>query len=179
MPRRRWFARVMLLPMLAGCAATPVLPVAQIPESLRVPAMQVLTHIVEATGVQIYECRPGKEAGSGYAWIFVAPEAELRDARGKLFGRHYAGPTWEARDGSKVLGEVRARDNGPDPAAIPWLLLAATSASDHGVLAHTSSIQRLRTVGGRISSADCHAAEAGQRLRVPYQAEYRFYVAAP
>ncbi len=33
------------------------------------------------SGVQIYECRAGKEAGSAPQWVFIAPEAELIDAR--------------------------------------------------------------------------------------------------
>lgn len=47
-------------------------------------------------------------------------------------GKHYAGPTWEGKDGSKVVGEVNARDNGPDPNAIPWPLLSAKSKSGTG-----------------------------------------------
>ena len=53
---------------------------------------------------------------------------------------HFAGPTWQASDGSKVVGELVAKDAGPDPNAIPWLLLAAKSTQGPGVLARTVSI---------------------------------------
>jgi len=48
---------------------------------------------------------------------------------GNKIAKHYAGTTWESNDGSKVVGEVKAKDNGPDPNAIPWLLLSAKSTS--------------------------------------------------
>ena len=66
---------------------------------------------------------PSKGSAGVYEWIFRAPDATLTDWSGRALGKHYAGPTWEAADGSRVLGEVRARDPGPDPKAIPWLLL--------------------------------------------------------
>jgi len=62
--------------------------------------------IVAARGVQIYECRVRKDAGAGYEWAFVAPEAELFDAKGNAIGRHGAGPTWQATDGSRIVGTL-------------------------------------------------------------------------
>jgi hypothetical protein len=112
-------------------------------------------------------------------WTFKAPEAELRDRANRIFGRHYAGPTWEASDGSSVVGEVAARDAGPDPNAIPWLLLRATSTSGRGVLSETKSILRIGTSGGKAPADGCNEALIGKELRVPYQAEYYFYAARP
>jgi hypothetical protein len=162
---------------LAACATVPVSPV--IPDALKVPATQTLTYVVEADGVQIYQCQRMTDPVESYAWVFSAPEARLTDQAGKPFGHHYAGPTWEAIDGSKVTGEVKARDPGPDPAAIPWLKLSATSTSGPGLLAKTASILRLKTVGGRAPTTGCSAEAVDQVLRVPYRAEYRFYVARP
>jgi Protein of unknown function (DUF3455) len=162
---------------LAGCATAPVSPV--IPEALKVPATQTLTSVVEADGVQIYQCQRQTDPVESYAWVFSAPEAQLTDQAGKPFGRHYAGPTWEAIDGSKVIGEVKARDPGPDPTAIPWLRLSATSTTGRGLLAKTASILRLKTVGGKAPVSGCSADANNQLLRVPYQAEYRFYRAGP
>ena len=59
-----------------------------------------------ARGVQIYECRAG-------AWAFVAPEAELFDADGRSAGSHGAGPFWQARDGSRIVGAVKRRAEAP------------------------------------------------------------------
>ena len=61
-------------------------------------------------------------------WVFVAPEARLVDANGMLVGHHYAGPTWEAGDGSKVVGTVKAKVDSPDAARHP---LAAAGDAQH------------------------------------------------
>ena len=168
----------MLLPiaLLAGCATAPPPPAFEIPAALSVPANQRLATIVEASGVQIYLCAPAKEPGAGNVLTFRAPEAELRTQSGQAFGRHYAGPTWEARDGSKVTGVVKAKENAPDATAIPWLLLSTGEIFGHGVLDQTTSIQRLKTVGGQPPTVGCGESEIGREMRVPYQAEYRFYV---
>ena len=159
---------------LAACAASPTMP-SQVPESLKPPPGQVLQLEALAAGVQIYDCA-AKPDGSGYAWTFRAPEATLADRDGKELGRHYAGPTWEALDGSRVVGEVTARDAGPTPAtAIPWLLLAAKGHGGSGVFADTRSIQRLFTGGGVPPAERCTADKAGQVGRVAYTATYYFY----
>jgi hypothetical protein len=83
--------------------------------------------------VQIYECKPTANPAR-FEWVLRAPEAELFDTSGKKIGKHYAGPTWELSDGSKVIGELRARDDGPDVNAIPWLLLSVKSSAGGGEL---------------------------------------------
>lgn len=133
----------------------------------------------QAAGVQIYECKASKDDPTRIEWIFKAPEAELFDNVGKKIGRDYAGPTWESNDGSKVVGEVRARYNGPDPNAIPWLLLSAKSNSGSGVFSHTQSIQRLYTAGGKEPAEGCNQAQVGKEARVTYKAKYYFYIARP
>jgi FtsP/CotA-like multicopper oxidase with cupredoxin domain len=162
---------------LSGCAAHRVRPPA-VPAALRPPNDQIAFLEVHATGVQIYECASKPDASGAFAWIFQAPEAALIGRRGHTIGRHYAGPTWELRDGSRVAGEVVARDPGPDPTAIPWLLLKAKSASTSGRLSLTQSILRIHTVGGVAPSAPCTEALAHTLVRVPYTAKYYFYKAA-
>jgi hypothetical protein len=160
--------------LLVGCAASPI-----VPENLRAPAGQVLSLEAQATGVQIYECKPSKTDPDRLEWNFRAPEADLFDNAGRNIGKHYAGPTWESNDGSKVVGEVKARDDGPDPGAIPWLLLTAKSTSGNGVFGRTQSIQRVRTVGGKAPAQGCSREQAGKEARVPYKATYYFHVARP
>src|ERR1700675_4387670 len=75
-----------------------------IPAQLRPPAEQVLILTAQAKGVQIYICSMDDADSTRFKWTFVAPEAELFDEAGKKIGTHYAGPTWEALDGSKVVG---------------------------------------------------------------------------
>jgi hypothetical protein len=129
--------------------------------------------------VQIYVCGASKAGASRFEWAFKAPEAQLFDVGGKPLGKHYACPTWEALDGSKVLGEVRARNDGPDAKAIPWLLLAAKSTSGNGLFGQTKSIQRLATAGGLAPSDVCTTAQAGKKARVDYKAIYRYFNAKP
>jgi hypothetical protein len=165
--------------VLAGCASTDVATAPAVPENLKVPATQTLSVVALANGVQIYECAASKADPARFEWIFKAPEAELVDTSGKSIGKHYAGPTWESVDGSKVVGDVKARDDGPDGSAIPWLLLSAKSTDGNGVFAKTQSIQRVKTIGGKAPAAGCGAAEAGRVVRIPYRATYYFYVAKP
>lgn len=161
--------------LLAGCATAGGPAAAAVPEALKPPPEQALSRQAHATGVQIYECQPAKDDATRFEWAFRAPEADLVDPAGKPAGRHYAGPTWEAPDGSKVVGEVTARDNGPDPAAIPWLLLHAKSTSGQGAFSQVRSIQRVHTVGGRAPADGCSQAQSGKLVRVPYSADYLFY----
>jgi hypothetical protein len=127
--------------------------------------------------VQIYGCQSSAEDAAHFAWVLKAPDAQLSDRAGKMIMRHFAGPTWQATDGSAVVGEVVARDNGPDPDAIAWLLLRAKSTSGSGLLRRTLSIQRLQTLGGKAPAAGCTASQAGSEVRVNYSAEYLFYKA--
>jgi hypothetical protein len=168
-----------LAALLAGCATPDAGTVPTVPDNLRVPATQTLSLEARATGVQIYDCKAGKDDPAHFDWVFRAPEAELFDAAGKKIGKHYAGPTWESNDGSKAVGEVKARDDGPDVNAIPWLLLSAKSTSGVGILGKTVSVQRLKTVGGKAPVGGCSPAQAGKEARVPYNATYYFYVARP
>jgi hypothetical protein len=162
--------------LLSGCASQkPVLPT-DVPAALRVSADQKLTAMLHATGVQIYQCTASAQTPARYSWIFQAPAAELADRKGKDVARHYEGPTWEGDDGSKVVGEVVARDPGPAPNAIAWLLLRSKSnTGKKGIFAKTQSIQRLHTIGGVTPDGACDASHAGQRARVAYSADYYFY----
>jgi hypothetical protein len=165
-----------LIALLAGCATPDAGNVPTVSDSLRVPATEILSLETHATGVQIYDCKPSKDDPARFEWVFRAPEADLFDTAGKKIGKHYAGPTWESNDGSKVVGETKARDDGPDVNAIPWLLLSAKSATGVGVLGRTVDVQRVRTVGGKAPMGGCSQPRAGIEARVPYSATYYFYV---
>jgi FtsP/CotA-like multicopper oxidase with cupredoxin domain len=158
---------------LAGCAST--IPAPSVPEALKLPLNQVVAYQVPATGVQIYECGESKAKPGTMEWVFKAPEADLFDTAGQKIGKHYGGPTWEAFDGSKVVGTLKARDDGPDATAIPWLLLTAKSVGPNGDFSRVQNIQRLNTVGGKAPERAC--TQAGSLARVPYKATYYFYTA--
>ena len=159
--------------LLTACSTTTAVSVPDVPAALRAPAGQAVYLEALATGVQIYEC--GQKSDGSYEWIFKAPEASLATRAGQPLGRHYAGPTWEATDGSSVVGEVKAKDPGPVAAAIPWLLLAAKSNSGTGVLGDARSIQRVATSGGIVPKERCDAGTLHKVARVPYAASYYFY----
>jgi Protein of unknown function (DUF3455) len=146
-----------------------------VPPAVQVPATAVLTRELHGSGVQIYECRSSPAGDAPFAWSLQAPAADLADRSGQDVGRHYEGPTWEANDGSKVVGELVARDPGPVPSAIPWLLLRAKSTAGKGIFAKVQFIQRLNTVGGQAPRTGCDSAHTGQRTRVAYSADYYFY----
>ena len=135
-------------------------------DSLQVPAGSKLSLHAYALGVQIYQW-------NGTKWAFIAPAATLfaDPCYEEQIGTHYAGPTWESDDGSKVVG-ARLAACTPYRGAIPWLLLGGNSPSGRGKFGNETHIQRVNTIGGTAP------AEAGAFLddeaRVPYTAEYYF-----
>lgn len=161
---------------LVACAAGPA-PTSTVPTALDPGRSVRALTTVSATGVQIYECRPGTGTAAP-AWTFVAPEAELFDGRGRSIGSHGAGPYWQGLDGSRVVGSVRARADAPAPGAIPWLLLATHSTGASGVLSPVTYIQRLHTEGGLAPAGGCDAASIGRQTRVGYRADYRLFIPA-
>ena len=178
---RRRVARTLTVAIVAAAASLPLTQAAvakkpappSVPAKIAVGAGNKLFLVAHAVGVQIYSCAA---TPAGFVWTFVAPRANLYDDKGKLIITHFAGPTWQARNGSAVLG---ARVDGVtvDPTAIPWLLLSATPVADNGGrLAKTTFIQRIATTGGLAPAAgECTAATAGAIREVPYTADYTFW----
>ena len=136
---------------------------------LQVEAGNKVAYHTYASGVQIYRW-------NGTAWAFVAPDAALfADAGGQgVVGTHYAGPTWESNSGSKVVGAVEQRCT-PDPTAIDWLRLKATSSEGPGIFDGITFILRVNTTGGK---APATPGAVGDVARIPYTAEYYFYRAS-
>jgi len=178
------FARLLVLALAALAAAVPLAQVAQaapdapvVPDKIKVEEGNKVFLVGRAVGVQIYVC---DSAGTGYAWRLLAPRADLYDDNGKVIVTHFGGPTWQATDGSKVIGQ-RVDAVTQDPSAIPWLLLSAASKSsgpDGDRLAATTFIQRVNTAGGLTPpAADCHAGAFLTQEEVPYTADYYFWKA--
>ncbi|MFM2399684.1 MAG: hypothetical protein RL341_1841 [Pseudomonadota bacterium] len=166
--------------LLTACGtATQAVPkTAAVPANL-VPQGERAVFTWPAKGVQIYECKAAAAgaASPAPAWAFVAPEAELFNAKGEKVGTHGAGPYWQHNDGSRIVGKVKERADAPAAGAIPWLLLTAASQGSAGVLAQVTSVQRVATVGGVAPAAGCAAAaDVGKQARVPYTADYVYFV---
>ncbi len=138
-----------------------------------VPARSAGTVLeLRGEGVQVYACQA---APGSFAWQLKAPDASLRDASGAEVGRHFAGPSWRARDGSTVVGELLVSSPAPDAGAIPWLLLRARSHAGQGAFAGIGFIARTHTRGGLAPATGCDRAHLGDEARVPYRATYLLF----
>jgi hypothetical protein len=173
-PMTRLHPFALAVPVLLAACATPPAPPA-VPDALKPSAGEALVSVVSARGVQIYECRAKKDDPSAAEWAFVAPEAQLYDAQGRTVGRHYAGPHWEAADGSRIVGAVKARADAPQAGAIPWLLLTTKSVGGNGAFSGVTSVQRVATRGGVAPAEPCDGGTLGKTARVDYTADYVMY----
>jgi Protein of unknown function (DUF3455) len=173
--------RLLLAGIVAAAAFLSLTQVAQagppppvVPGKIQVADGNKVFLVGHAVGVQIYSCNA---TSSGFAWGFVAPRANLYDDHGKLVITHFAGPTWQAKDGSRVVGRL-VDSITVDPTAIPWLLLSAstTPGPDGDRLVATTYVQRIATTGGLAPpAAECNATTASAVAEVPYTADYYFW----
>jgi hypothetical protein len=149
-------------PMLIGQPSLPDLRI------LKVPADQVPLRRARARGVQIYPWDPETQTfGPAH------PKAILVTDQGEII-HHSKGPTWEAADGSLVMGTVLQKVPAPDPDAIPWLLLATKPGDmEYGLLSKVSYIQRVYTKYG---NAPPSGPDESAEIPVFYEAEYYFYI---
>jgi hypothetical protein len=144
----------------------------EVPKQIQPPANEQLLLQVHAKGDQVYTC---KSDAAQFTWTLKAPDAQLFDKDGKAFGKHFAGPSWEASDRSRVTGKAVANAPSPDADSIPWLLVNIVSHDGSGVLSSATTIQRLNTKGGKAPASGCDASHVGQEVRIPYSADYLFY----
>ena len=181
MTRRVRLAGALAAAVVAAAAASPLVPLAaagpaapDVPSTIAVVGAHKVFLVTHAVGVQIYPCLA---TSSGFAWGPTTPRANLYGDAGQLVGTHFGGPTWQARDGSTVVGK-RVDGVTVDATAIPWLLLSATPAAgaDGDRLAKTTFIQRVATTGGLApAAATCNADTVGTVAEVPYTADYYFW----
>jgi hypothetical protein len=178
------FDRLLVAGIVAAAAAWPLAQAAQagpaepaVPTAIAVDDANKVFLVGHAVGVQIYSCNA---TAGGYRWGLVAPRAVLYDDSGKPIISHSGGPTWEAKDGSKVVGR-RIDQVTVDETAIPWVKLAAdpaTAGPDGDRLADTTFIQRIATTGGLAPApAECDVTTAGDVVEVAYTADYYFWKA--
>jgi hypothetical protein len=132
-------------------------------ESIDVPPHSRLLLRAVGRGDQIYGCLNGN-------WALKAPDAKLLNQEGSVIGRHFAGPTWQLNDGSRIKGKVVAKQVAPDATAVPWLLLESVGGT--GRLRAVRFIQRTGTHGGNAPDGSC--SQSAMR-RVRYTATYSFY----
>ena len=162
-----------------------------VPSNLEAPAGQRPYLIGHAYGTQNYICLP---TVSGAAWTFLGPQATLFDKDGEQLTTHFLSPnpvengtpraTWQhSQDTSTVWAAAVASSTDPAyvaPGAIPWLLLQVVGRergpTGGATLLKTRFIQRLNTAGGSAPATGCsQSMHIGQRVCVPYTADFFFY----
>jgi Protein of unknown function (DUF3455) len=148
-----------------------------IPDNLKVPSGNVLLLRAYGKGVQKYTCTA---SATGPKFSAPVPHAILlKDDRdeGDLVAIHFGGPTWEALDGSSVVGDKDTVQSAPapDPDGVPWLRLNAKSHGGNGILSRVTFIQRLYTDGGIAPEGGCDQAHVQAEVLVEYSAQYFFY----
>jgi hypothetical protein len=181
--------------ILLLAAATPaaadserVVPPA-VPGNIAVDADFKAFLVGHAVGTQNYICLPT-------GWVQFSPEATLFTEDGRQIMTHFLSPnpdengvaraTWQSsRDTSAVWAkttpaETSSHPNFVAPGAIPWLRLQVVGEDEGPTggekLIPSVYIQRVNTVGGIAPSTGCSLpSEVGNKMLVPYTADYFFY----
>ncbi len=165
---------------LAGCAtpggsSMPMYSQTSMPDAVKVPAGHRVVMETVGAGDITYECKVKKDMADQFEWVFVGPDAALKDGSGKTVGKYYGPPaTWENMDGSKITGtQVAIAPVGAGN--IPLQLVKVNPAMGMGAMQGVTYIQRVNTLGGVVPSAPCAVSSVGQKQNVKYQADYIFW----
>jgi hypothetical protein len=144
-----------------------------IPDILKVPDGNVLILQAYGRGVQKYACPVSPASKATPHAILLASEGD----EGDTVAIHFGGPTWEALDGSSVVGDAANAKHfpSPDADAIDWLLVPAKSTTGDGRFSRVTYIQRLYTDGGKPPAEGCDQAHNQTEALVEYSAQYLFY----
>jgi len=133
------------------------------------PGFRIKSVYKVTSGTQTYAC-----TAAGTWDTKSTPEAQLRRYLSRDRIHHYGGPRWTSeKDGSTIVGAVRADATVQKPGTIPWLLLDVTAhEGPAGELSAVTNISRIRTTGGVAPTGTC---TTGQTQAVPYTADYIFW----
>lgn len=149
------------------------------PAAITVPAGNSLALTLVGAGDLAYECKAKADMPTVFEWTFAGPTAVLYDKTSKaVVGKYYAGPTWEANDGSKVGGKQLGVSQSMTPASIPLQLVQTSASTGTGAMNGITFIQRMNTKGGVAPKDACAAGNVGAKMMVKYEADYLFYKAS-
>lgn len=169
--------KLSIIPAVVGASVLAVISMTvslqadgRVPAILQVPEGNVLLLHAHGRGTQKYACPISASSKA------VPHAILLHGDDGNLVAIYFGGPTWEALDGSAVVGDTSNAKHftAPDPDAIDWLLIPAQSTTGNGQFSRVAYIQRLFTKGGTPPAAGCGQADQTEVL-VEYSAEYLFY----
>ncbi len=161
--------------MLENASTSPTEPQG-IPDNLKVPDGHVLLLRAYGKGVQIYPCPFVDPPKATPHAILLTDDSD----EGDLVAIHFAGPSWQATDGSIVVGDAAHAVHvvAPDTDGVDWLLLPAKSTTGNGLFSKVTYIQRVFTDGGKPTLAGCNEVPGQTQELIEYSAQYLFYVAA-
>ena len=169
--------------VLAGCAGVKAPPKEYTQEKLddqiQVPAGHVVALETTAVGILNYECKANPAMNGAIGWVLASPQADLMDRTGKNVGK-YSGPpaTWTHMDGSSVVGTQVAIAPRPGATNLAYQLSKGAPGAAPGAMQNITYIQRIKTKGGQDLSKACTQTDMGDKLTLPYQADYIFWKAA-
>ena len=169
--------------MMAACSSVKPPPKMfdqdMLAEMIRVPAGNEVVLETTAVGVLNYECRANVPTAGMIGWTLASPKADLLDRTGKTVVS-YSGPpaTFAHVDGSSVVGTQLAIAPVIGATNLPMQLSKGAPGSGAGMLQDVSYIQRIKTKGGLDFSKPCTQTEIGDKMTLPYQADYIFWKAA-
>lgn len=149
------------------------------PTEIKPPSGQTIALVLHAHGEQVYVSQATQKPPGQWEWTMQEPVADLFDESGRRIGKHVNGPTWEAVDGTRLVGVKIGQAGSPLSDALPWLLIEvkARYGPEDGLFSTIEYIQRTDTVGGNAPSAPPH--RGNETRRVPYTATYLFWREAP
>ncbi|MDB5743841.1 MAG: hypothetical protein JWR68_2156 [Polaromonas sp.] len=169
--------------LLAACAGVKAPPKEyaqeRLDDQIQAPPGHVVALETTAVGLLNYECKANPANAGAIGWVLVSPQAELVDRAGKTVAK-YAGPpaTWTHMDGSSVVGQQIAIAPRPGATNLAYQLSKGTPGATPGALQNITYIQRIKTKGGQDLSKACSSSDVGDKLTLPYQADYIFWKAA-
>ncbi len=171
-----------IVAMMSGCSSAKPPPKmfdqTMLTDAIRVPDGHEVVLETTAVGVLNYECRTNVPTAGMVGWTLASPKADLLDRTGKTVAS-YSGPpaTWTHMDGSSVVGSQLAVAPVIGATNLPMQLSKGTTGAGAGLLQNVSYIQRIKTKGGLDFSKPCTQAEIGDKMTLPYQADYIFWKA--
>ncbi|MDP2450807.1 MAG: DUF3455 domain-containing protein [Polaromonas sp.] len=164
--------------LLGACGYRPLQPYNtqhDLPEAVRVPEGHQAVLEATSNGRLLYECQAVKRAPYEYEWLLRNASVDLTDTYGgAIMHKPGARASWVHRDGSSVMArEFSEVPNGSSN--LPLQRYNAHSSGVPGALHNITYVQRLRTVGGWVSTTPCTSAQLGMRKTIPYEADYIFW----